>query len=92
MPNWQFSPQAKWIVGRSRVAGDSRPAIDDYTWVDLTLRRQRLAEHWEVAFSVRNLFNANAREPSLAGQPAAAIPNDLPLAGRSFFGEVRLNF
>jgi iron complex outermembrane receptor protein len=91
MPHWQFSPQAKWIIDRSRVAGDSRPAVNDYTWVDLTLRRKQLAEHWEVAFSVRNLLDANAREPSLPGNPAA-IPNDLPLAGRSFFGEVRLNF
>lgn len=92
LPNWQFTPQAKWIIDRSRVSGDNRGRISDYTWVDLTLRRQRLAEHWEVAFSVRNLFDVNAREPSLAGQPMAAIPNDLPLAGRNFFGEVRVNF
>ncbi len=92
MPHWQITPQAKWIIDRSRIAGDSRPAVADYTWVDLTLRRKQLAEHWEVAFSVRNLFDVNAREPSLAGRPTAAIPYDLPLAGRNFYGEVRLNF
>ncbi len=92
MPHWQFTPQAKWIIDRSRVAGDTRPAVTDYTWVDLTLRRKQLAEHWEVAFSVRNLLDANARDPSLFGRTSASIPNDLPLAGRSFFGEVRLNF
>ncbi len=92
MPHWQITPQAKWIIDRSRVAGDSRPAIADYTWVDLTLRRKQLAEHWEVAFSVRNLLNANARDPSSFGNTSASIPNDLPLAGRSVFGEVRLNF
>jgi iron complex outermembrane receptor protein len=92
MPQWHFTPQIKWIVGRDRVFGDNRPSIADYTLTDLTLRRQQLAEHWEVAFSVRNLFDVDAREPSLAGNPSASIPNDLPLAGRSFFGEVRLNF
>ena len=92
LPNWHFVPQSKWIIGRSRVFGDMRPTVDDYTWVDLTLRRKHLAEHWEVAFSVRNLFDVGAREPSLAGNPTASIPNDLPLAGRNFFGEVRFNF
>jgi iron complex outermembrane receptor protein len=92
MPNWQITPQAKWIVGRGRVDGDVRPPVPDYTWVDLTLRRKRIAEHWEVAFSVRNLFDVNARDPSIMGRASAAIPNDLPLASRSFFGEIRFNF
>jgi iron complex outermembrane receptor protein len=92
LPDWSFTPQAKWIIDRSRSYLDNRPQVSDYTWVDLTLRRQHLAKHLEVAFSVRNLFDVNAREPSLAGNPQAAIPNDLPLAGRSFFGEVRVNF
>ncbi len=91
MPHWQLTPQVKWIMDRNRIAGDTRLPVADYTWVDMTLRRKQLAEHWEVAFSVRNLFDVNAREPSLAGRPAA-IPNDLPLAGRNFYGEVRFNF
>jgi iron complex outermembrane receptor protein len=91
LPDWQLSPQAKWIVGRDRSFGDTRKPVADYTWVDVTLRRQNLAKHVEVAFSVRNLFDVSAREPSLAGNPAA-IPNDLPLAPRSFYGEVSINF
>jgi iron complex outermembrane receptor protein len=91
LPDWQFVPQAKWILDRDRAEGDDRPEIGDYTWVDLTLRRTRLADHFEVAFSVRNLFDVDAREPSLPGPPLA-IPNDLPLAGRSFFGEIRVRF
>ena len=86
MPNWQMTPQAKWILDRSRTANDNRPAVADYTWVDMTLRRQHIAKHWEVAFSVRNLLDVDARAP------AALIPNDLPLAGRNFFGEIRVNF
>ncbi|WP_415880305.1 TonB-dependent receptor plug domain-containing protein [Methylomonas sp. TEB] len=91
LPDWQLSPQAKWIVGRDRSFGDTRKPVADYTWVDVTLRRQNLAKHLEVAFSVRNLFDVSAREPSLAGNPAA-IPNDLPLAPRSFYGEISLHF
>lgn len=87
LPNWQLSPQAKWIIDRDRMLADVRPDIADYTWVDLTLRRKRLAKHWEMAFSIRNVFDADAREPS-----SSAIPNDLPLAGRSFYGEIRVNF
>ncbi|NJA05681.1 TonB-dependent receptor [Methylococcaceae bacterium WWC4] len=91
LPDWTFSPQAKWIVGRARSYGDTREPVADYTWVDLTLRRQNLAKHVEVAFSVRNLFDVSAREPSLVGSPTA-IPNDLPLATRSFYGEISVNF
>jgi iron complex outermembrane receptor protein len=32
---------------------------------------------------VRNLFNADVREPSLA--PGTAIPNDLPMAPRAVY-------
>jgi outer membrane receptor protein involved in Fe transport len=92
LPDWQFVPQAKWIVDRARSAGDDRPAMDDYTGVDLTLRRKNIVDHVEMAFSVRNLFDVDAREPSLAGVPSAPTPNDLPLPGRSFFGEIRFNF
>jgi len=92
LPNWHLTPQAKWIIGRERSLGDNRPSVDDYTWVDLTLRRQHVSERWEIAFSVRNLFDVDAREPSLAGRTSAAIPNDLPLAGRNFYGEIRVNF
>jgi len=92
LPDWSFSPQAKWIVGRDRGFGDTRQPVADYTWVDLTLRRHNILEHVEIAFSVRNLFDVSAREPSLAGNPQAAIPNDLPLASRNFYGEVNIKF
>jgi outer membrane receptor protein involved in Fe transport len=37
---------------------------------------------------VRNLFNANAREPTAASS-AINIPNDLPLPGRGAYLELR---
>ncbi|TAN66118.1 MAG: TonB-dependent receptor [Methylobacter sp.] len=87
MPNWQLTPQAKWIIDRSRVANDNRPAVADYTWVDMTLRRQHIAKHWEVAFSVRNLFDVDAQAPGMA-----VIPNDLPLRVGVFLRKSGLTF
>lgn len=92
LPDWSFSPQASWIIDRSRSFGDTRSPVADYTWVNLTLRRHNLAERVEIAFSVRNLFDVSAREPSLAGSPQAPIPNDLPLASRNFYGQVSIKF
>jgi iron complex outermembrane receptor protein len=92
LPDWHFNPQAKWIIGRERAAGDQRRDISDYSIVDLTLRRKHFKDHWEIAFSVRNLFDSDAREPSPAGTTSALIPDDLPLAGRNFYGEIRFGF
>lgn len=81
--NLQFSPQLNWVADRKRAAGDLRPDIADYTAVDLTLRTTNRNNRWNFAASVRNLFNADVREPSLA--PGTAIPNDLPMAPRSLY-------
>ena len=92
LPDWHLNPQVEWVLNRQRPYGDTRSKIDDYNWTDLTIRRKRLFQHWEVAFSVRNLFNVDAREPSPAGIQSVPIPNDLPLAGRFYYGEIRFSF
>lgn len=79
---WIFSGQANHIAERKRVTGDTRPDIADYTTVDLTLRTSRSKSGWDFAASVRNLFDADVREPSLA---PGTIPNDLPMAPRSLY-------
>ncbi|MDM8565724.1 TonB-dependent receptor [Candidatus Halobeggiatoa sp. HSG11] len=87
-PNWFLNTQVNWIGERNRVVTDSRPPLDGYTTVDLTLRQKNLKEgRWNFALSVRNLFDADAREPS-----EISIPNDLPLAGRNYWLELRYNF
>lgn len=92
LQDWHLTPQIDWVIGRQRPAEDDRPSTPDYLWADLTIRRKYLLDHWEAAFSIRNLFNANAREPSPAGTPVAPIRYDLPLPGRYFYGEIRFNF
>ncbi|MDO8813733.1 MAG: TonB-dependent receptor [Gallionella sp.] len=79
--NWLFSPQVNWVANRKRASGDARPQIADYTTMDLTVRTTRVKNQWDFAASVRNLFNADVREPSVA--PGTALPNDLPMAPRS---------
>jgi len=84
-PGWSLHPQANYVADRARQSGDTRPPVDNYTWVDLTLRYRPNIKGLNVAFSVRNLTDTDAREPSPA---PGLIPNDLPLAGRSYFGEL----
>lgn len=90
--DWRFAPS--WLGGavlnhvadRAREPSDLRAPIADYTTADLTLMRENLAGKWELRGTVLNLFNADAREPSIA---PGNIPFDLPLAGRSFNIQLR---
>ncbi|NRF72125.1 TonB-dependent receptor [Aquincola sp. S2] len=90
---WLASAQLNHVADRRRAAGDARPPIADYTTLDLTLRRLRGDAahfgHWEFAAAVRNLTNADVREPSLA---PGVIPNDLPLAPRAFYLQASREF
>lgn len=87
-PGWNLNGQMNWVMDRERQVGDSRPPIDDYATLDLTLRADLPRKGWEAAFSVRNLFDADAREPT-SGASASNLPNDLPLPGRSAWLELR---
>jgi len=92
IPDWKLNVQANWIMDRDRAAIDARSDIDDYVLVDSTLRFTPSGKSWEVALIVKNIFDEDAFEPSPAGNPITLIPNDLPLAGRTIFGEVRYRF
>lgn len=86
MPGFTLNAQVNHVADRRREPSDTRPAIADYHTVDLTLRKQKWKKDWDFAFTVRNLFNADAREPSPA---PGLIPNDLPLAPREWRFELR---
>lgn len=79
---WRAGTQLNHISGRRRAAGDGRPRVPDYTTVDLTLRTAGSGNGWDVSASVRNLFDADVREPS---QVPGALPHDLPQARRSLY-------
>lgn len=95
LPEWSLNGQYFWIADRHRASGDPRPGIDNYDLANLTLRRKNIAKHWDAALSVRNFFNADAREPSPydSGAPTGAwIPGDYPLASREIWAEIRFHF
>ncbi len=92
MPDWHLGGQLNWVADRKRPANDTRPELEDYTTVDLTLRTDRWrAQGWEAAVSVRNLFDVDAFEPT-TGAAALNIPGDLPSPGRSAYLELRFQW
>lgn len=86
--DWQFArdhllgAQVNRVAKRLRAANDLRAPIADYTTLDLSLRSERGHGSWDFTATVRNLFNADAREPSPA--PGLQLPGDLPGAPRAF--------
>lgn len=87
LPEWSLDGQIKWIGDRKRAEGDTRDEIDDDTLVGLTLRRKNIFKYWDLAVAVRNLLDEDVREPT-----GAAIPDDYPMPGRSFYAEVRFQY
>jgi len=87
LPGWSLDAQYYRVAKRHRVAGDSRPDVPNYDLVHLCLQHRNIADHWDVKLKIRNLFNEDAREPS-----PAAIPDDYPLEGRSFWAELAYRY
>lgn len=82
-PSWRVGGQLNRVADRHRSAGDLRPPVADYTTFDLILRSELGRQRWNFAATVRNLFDADVREPSLA--PGANILEDLPMAPRAIY-------
>jgi len=93
---WNINVQANWVMDRNRASGadDFRSDVDNYALVDLTIRRKSIWDHVDIALIVKNLFDEDAREPSLAGGVGSPVPieNDLPLAGQQILGEIRYHY
>lgn len=88
-PRWSASAQLNWVGDRKREPNDTRSKLGDYLLVDLTIRTNNRSNGWDYSFSVRNIFDEDAREPSPA---PGLIPEDLPLPGRSIFAEAIYRF
>ncbi len=92
MSHWQLNSSVNWVMDRERVDGDTRKAIDDYRWVNLTVHRNFPDQGVSISFAARNLFDSDAREPSQGSSSGANIPDDLPLQERHFYAEIRYGF
>ncbi|MYM67196.1 TonB-dependent receptor [Pseudoduganella sp. FT55W] len=78
---YQSSAQMNWVAGRQRAFGDLRPALGDYTTLDLTIGTRNGRNQWNFSAALRNVFNTDVREPSPA--PGLNLPHDLPMAPRA---------
>lgn len=85
-PTWNWNLQANWIGKRPLAPGDFRRPIDAYSLVDTTLRHAP-GRAWELAVSLRNLFDVDAREYT-----SSSLPDNLPLPRRSLYAELRHRF
>lgn len=88
---WELSSQLNHVMDRKRISGDSREKIEDYTTLDMTLKRTNWFGGFDFALTVHNLADTEILEPSLYDslQGFAPIAGDLPEAGRSITAEIR---
>lgn len=85
-PKWHLNVQANWSGRRFVAANDTRTPLGAQTVVNATLRHY-LSSEWEFAASIRNLFDADAREYT-----GTRIPDYLPLPRRNAWAELRYKF
>ncbi|MBA3004668.1 MAG: TonB-dependent receptor [Desulfurivibrio sp.] len=95
LPDWSLNGQFYWIGDRHRAQGDPRGDIADYEVVNLIVRRKNIANHWEAAAGIQNLFDEVGRisSPHAAAAPDGAyIPYDYPIEGRAVWAELKYYF
>lgn len=95
LPDWSLEGQLYWIGDRHRAEGDPRDDIADYEVVNLQVRRKNIANHWDAAVGLRNLFDEAGRIPSPyapAAPGGAYIADDYPIEGRAVWGEISYRF
>ena len=93
---WLAGAQINRVRDRMRAPGDARSQIPDYTTVDLTVRTPRIKDQWELAASVRNLFDTNPpfaiSYDSNNGSGSSWEPRVADPRGRSFTMQAEVKF
>ncbi len=82
---WYFTTNINHVGDRIREHSDPRKPIDDYTLTTMKLGHK--GDQFDISFGIRNITNADAREPS-----SGFITEDYPLESRSYWAEVRYTF
>ena len=95
LENWRWTTQLLHVGSQARAMNDNRAKTKSYNKVDITLERKRWLNHLDFNFVIKNLFDADIRDPS--PEPSfpfttASVPNDFPQAGRWFNLEAKWHF
>lgn len=89
--NWQLN--VNHVADRKRAVLDSREPVDDYTLFGTSISYSIPSMNLLTKFSVRNLTDEDAYEPSNVDPTGtASIPGDYPLEGRSFWLDAEYHF
>lgn len=86
LPKWHIQTQLNWLGHRLSSPGDKR-LLKDYETIDLTLHGKKLFGYVDVTASARNLFDSHGKEPAIS-----LYPDNLPIAGQSFYLEAAVHF
>lgn len=92
---WNWGINMNWIGERKRTPTDKRNPLSGYTKFNTTLARTGIFNKYDISVTVHNLFDADVRDPSEGpslSATSAAIPHDLPKAGRSVDVSLAYNF
>ncbi|HHI92887.1 MAG TPA: TonB-dependent receptor [Gammaproteobacteria bacterium] len=91
LPDWNLNVQATRVMQRARAYDDGRAEIDDYTIANLAIRRTDIADHWDLALRVSNVFDTKVYEPS-PSEVRRFVPGDYPMPGRSYYATAKYRF
>lgn len=95
LDNLSINAQLNYVGKQERNSLDSRAALDSYVNSTLSVQYKDILPGWDIRLTSNNLFDEDITAPSTgpsAVDPAIAIPNDLPQAGRSFYFDVTKSF
>lgn len=90
-PGWTTGLSSQWIAELKRDVADPRAPVKNYLLTHLHLRHAPEGTHWAWSARISNLFDQNARAPTLYNPSLgnAAIADDYPLPGRGIYLELR---
>jgi len=86
--NLSLSGIAKYVGEKKRVLSDTRNKIDAYTTIDTTLNYKNHTYNYDIAFSIKNIFDEDVIYPSTP----KTYSQDYTQEGRTFLVTLRKEF
>lgn len=85
--HWSLNTRLQWISDRERESFGEKTKTQGYLWAGATLRRTD-PQGWGFSLTLDNLFDVDGVEPTTP----AAIPDGIPLPGRSVMAQFEWRF